>query len=421
MNVLVVSPFFPWPLITGANLRIYNMVRELSTRHSVTLVCPVLSSTQDLSGARAALGPLCSSLRLVEQPNDGLFARAALKAIFWFLHFIQGISKEEYYTNLWPLVRAVSRLLDENQYDVLLTNYWYTARKPIQQATIPTVCDTHDVVTEQLERHLAFGDHLPWGRWAAARTLNRVRVREAETLNSHDLLICVTNRDIATIRETLSVGVPSVAIATIRDRTRLPYKIQTSTEEIVLFFGALQSDMNKDAARYLATELFPRIRMARPLSRLIIAGSNANSKIQELGKIEGVSLALHLPFANLLSLIHRSRVALLPLRVGSGIKGRVIEAMEAGIPVVGTSITAEGIPVTHGETMIVSDDPAELVNWTVRLLSDEQLRLRLSQNARQFVEMNYSWATTYGKIHQCLDMACANHGKAHMNEKASRS
>jgi glycosyltransferase involved in cell wall biosynthesis len=315
----------------------------------------------------------------------------------------------------------VSRLLAENQYDVLLTNYWYTARKPIQRANIPTVCDTHDVVTEQLERHLALGDHLPWKRWAAARTLNRVRTREAETLNSHELLICVTDRDITTIRETLRVDVPSIAIATIREKTRLRYEIRTSDEEIILFFGALQSEMNKDAARYLAKELFPRIRTQRPLSRLIIAGSNANSKILELGEIEGVSLALHLAFEDLLVLMHRSRVTLLPLRVGSGIKGRVIEAMEAGIPVVGTSITAEGIPVTNGENMIVTDDPAKLVDWTVRLLSDESLRLRLSHNARQFVEKNYSWATTYGKIHHCLDMACANYEKGHMNEKAPRS
>jgi hypothetical protein len=77
--------------------------------------------------------------------------------------------------------------------------------------------------------------------------------------------------------------------------------------------------------------------------------------------------------------------------------------------VVGTSIAAEGIPVINGKTMFVADDLQGLVDNTVRLLGDDQVRCQVSQSARQFVEQTYSWVNTYGRIHGCLEAARRNY------------
>jgi glycosyltransferase involved in cell wall biosynthesis len=83
--------------------------------------------------------------------------------------------------------------------------------------------------------------------------------------------------------------------------------------------------------------------------------------------------------------------------------------MEAGTPVVGTSIAAEGIPVRHGKEMIITDDPHELVRATCQILENDVLRNIISQNARSFVETEYSWKRSYGRVHECIDTAITTH------------
>jgi glycosyltransferase involved in cell wall biosynthesis len=419
MKVLVVSPVLPWPTHTGYHVRIYNMICELSTRHDVDLVCPVEWSQQDVSEAERQLKQICSSVHLVRQPNRGIVSRGLLKMIFKILYVGWGVSQYEFYHNLWPFVKRVKALLAMKSFDILITNGWYTALRPVVMANLPTICDTLDVITDQFESRLAYEYRYSLTRRIAERSLRRIRCRETEILNCHDLLICVTERDISTLREKLSVVTPAIAIAHVRDRVRIPFESRVLTTEVVLFFGALGTHMNRDAAKYAAMELFPDIRESHPRSRLIIAGSNPGSEIRALGRRDGISVIDNPTTEALVDLIHNAKVVLLPLRIGSGIKGRVLEAMEAGTPVVGTPVAALGIPVTHGVDMVICDDADALVRWTVRLLADEELRMTIARRARTLVEENYSWENTYGRIHECLDLAIRRRSNSRLSAQGT--
>jgi glycosyltransferase involved in cell wall biosynthesis len=239
--------------------------------------------------------------------------------------------------------------------------------------------------------------------------LDRVKKLEPKILNSHTQLICVTERDIETLRSKLGVKTPATAIATLRDRGTISYQYRHGLGNTILFYGALQSEMNKDAALFAGTVLFPEIRRSCPSATLIIAGSNAGAEIEQLRNHQGISVVPNLSTPALVDLIHNAKVVLLPLRVGAGIKGRVIEAMEAGTPVVGTSIAAEGIPVRNGKEMMIADNPRELVRWTCRILQDDDLRNTISENARLFVEAEYTLEKSYGRVHRCIEMAIATH------------
>jgi len=240
-----------------------------------------------------------------------------------------------------------------------------------------------------------------WPQW-------RVRQRERASLNAVDVLVCVSDRDVNTLRAELGITTPSVSIATIRAKEKLSYECGSVTDDRILFFGSMVSAMNKDAAVYAATELLPAIRRRCLNAELVIAGSYAEANISQLAKHEHVTVVGDLSSAELIDLLHHVKLALLPLRIGSGLKGRVLEAMEAGTPIVGTTIAAEGIPAIHGQHMIIADDPGEIVDWVCRILVDTSLRRTLSHNARLLVESTYNWENTYGKIHDVLTMACEN-------------
>jgi glycosyltransferase involved in cell wall biosynthesis len=87
----------------------------------------------------------------------------------------------------------------------------------------------------------------------------------------------------------------------------------------------------------------------------------------------------------------KAAVCVVPLRSGSGTRIKIFEAMAMGKAVVSTPLGAEGLPVQHGENIILAEDPADFARQVVALLRDPQRRAQMGQAARQLVEQNYGW------------------------------
>lgn len=400
MKILVVSPVIPWPLDRGNRVRIYNIIKELATKHKVTLVCTAERDYELLEEAKEKLKQISEHVHVITQLNKNIILRLILKILSEFEYCFFGKLRAEFYYNLWPFTRKVKKIIDKEKYDLIFTNYWFTAISPILNANIPTICDTHDVIWENNKRTLALKKYSILRNKIEQRRLDKICDREAKILNKHDLLICVTEKDVKTLREKLHVKTDCIIIPTIRSKEKYNYCFNNNSKQKILFYGALHSPMNIDAAKFVAVDILPRIRENIPNVELMIAGSGLSKEISYLQKLDGVLVLGYVP--DIQKVFNEAKLLLLPLRSGSGIKGRVIEAMEAGLPVLGTDIAAEGIPVINGENMVIANGIEEITRWTIRLLQDENLRRKISDNARKFVEQNYSWENTYGKIHDII-------------------
>ncbi|MCW5851735.1 MAG: glycosyltransferase, partial [Anaerolineae bacterium] len=110
---------------------------------------------------------------------------------------------------------------------------------------------------------------------------------------------------------------------------------------------------------------------------------------QAIGARENVTLSGRVP--DVRPYVARSTVFIVPLRMGSGTRLKVLEAMAQGMPIVSTSIGCEGLDVVAGEHLLIADTPDEFAVATLRLLQDETLRHHLGQRARQFVVERYDW------------------------------
>jgi glycosyltransferase involved in cell wall biosynthesis len=165
----------------------------------------------------------------------------------------------------------------------------------------------------------------------------------------------------------------------------------------------MQSEMNKDAVKYLVLELFPEIRKRISGVKLLIAGSSISATIESFENIEDVTVSGYVPDLGIL--FQSAKVLILPLRSGSGVKGRILEAMESGLPVVCTTMAAEGLSVINGVHMIIEDTNERIIEGVVTLLNDDQKREKIALNARRYFDENYSWEKTYGRIHEILGSA----------------
>jgi glycosyltransferase involved in cell wall biosynthesis len=133
---------------------------------------------------------------------------------------------------------------------------------------------------------------------------------------------------------------------------------------------------------------------------LKITGRSNGVVLNELSLSDGVEFTGYLD--DIRPTVGSSWVCVVPLREGGGTRLKILEAMALGTPVVSTSKGAEGLEVTHGENILVADDPAEFARHTLAVLKDQQLRSRLSANARRLVETKYDWNMSGAKFEALL-------------------
>ncbi len=156
----------------------------------------------------------------------------------------------------------------------------------------------------------------------------------------------------------------------------------------VLFLGGFWHQPNGDAVKWFVEKIWPLVGAAAQECRFLIAGSNPGVDILALSEIEGVEVLGYV--ADLEPLYNAARVCVAPLRYGAGVKGKVGEAMAYGLPIVVTSIGAQGMCVQDCEHFLVADDPDAFAQHVIDLLRDDALWIKTQVKAREFVESQFS-------------------------------
>ncbi|MFA5883794.1 MAG: glycosyltransferase family 4 protein [Acidimicrobiia bacterium] len=157
----------------------------------------------------------------------------------------------------------------------------------------------------------------------------------------------------------------------------------------LLFQGTMSYFANSDAAAYFARDVFPLVRQRIPDAQFRIVGK-AGAAVQQLAGIEGVVVVGAVK--RMEDELEKAHAVVVPLLVGSGTRLKILEAWAHGIPVVSTTVGAEGLPVSQGDNVLLADSTAAIAEACIRVLTDEGLRTRLADAGRRTVEANFDWA-----------------------------
>ena len=164
---------------------------------------------------------------------------------------------------------------------------------------------------------------------------------------------------------------------------------ETSIEPCLLFTGTMNYFPNSDAAIYFCREIFPRIREHHPKATFYIVGNHPTDQVRRLAAQDGVMITGYVP--DVRPYFGKASVFVAPLRAGSGIQTKNLEAMAMGVPVVTSSIGAMGLEADIGKELLVADTPEAFAEHVIQLMNNKDLRDKLAQAARKRVETNYSW------------------------------
>jgi glycosyltransferase involved in cell wall biosynthesis len=169
----------------------------------------------------------------------------------------------------------------------------------------------------------------------------------------------------------------------------------------ILHLGTMFWPPNIEGVLWFAASVFPLILAQVPEARFVIAGKNPPASVTALaapgsplhGRVEVTGFV-----ADPQPLLSASRVFIVPLRAGGGMRVKIVDGWQWGVPIVSTSIGAEGIEVRPDENILLADTAELFAAAVVNLLRSDELGLRLRSNGRDWVETYYNWRTIYPQI-----------------------
>lgn len=235
------------------------------------------------------------------------------------------------------------------------------------------------------------------GNSALARQAEASRQAELGLIRAADVTLVVSPIE----RELLTAEVPQARVELLSNVHDVPGRSRDFRERAgLMFVGGCAHPPNIDAVEWLATEIYPRIRAQRPDIQLHLLGDMPEA---ERARLAEAGIRAHGRVESLDPWLSGCRVALAPLRYGAGVKGKVNMAMSHGLPVVATSIAAEGMNLVDDQDVLVADDAGRFAEAVVRLYDDEALWMRLSEAGLANVRRHFS----FDAARQALDRALA--------------
>lgn len=396
LKVLFVSPMAPSPPRFGAQARAHGLLSNLAKGHDVSaLVLHDDAATPDVSGP--AMRAYCREVTFVRNPRHATgWRRRALQARSW-------ISRRSYQRHLFTVPafqQALDRVLYTRPFDVVYVNLPYLAHyhlrhSPPGTATPVVVIDSHDVGYD-LARQVATSS-APLGQRLHARFNWRKLAHEELTAYTAADGVCVCSTADQKRLATDAPSVNTVIIPNAADVERLqPRQTDPAPDgRTVLFFGLLATVPNVDGVLYFLREIWPRIAAARSDVRFVIIGADPAPAIRAYA---GPRVTIVGPVDDLRPHLSAAAVVVVPLRLGSGTRLKILEGWAMARPVVSTALGAEGLDCVPGRHLLIADDPSEFANSVLRVLREPGLADELGRAGRTLVSDRYSWSGAAGAL-----------------------
>jgi len=358
-SILSVCPAVPRPDMAAGDRRLFALLEILARSNRVDLYAE--KTCNDVAYARYLRALRAAGVNVL--PTDGLG---------WF-----------------------AGVLRSRQYDIGLFEFWHTAARfgnvfRELQPWAKLVVDSVDVHFRREEGEASLG------------FLNQIEVvtnrrEELDTYRAADAVVAISDDDRRSLEQV--GGMPTMYIVPII--VPIHARPELARQHELLFVGSFKHRPNPDGLLWFVKDVWPSIRNRIPNASLTIVGSEPTSEILDLNRKDGINVAGYVP--DTAPYLDRAAVSIAPLRFGAGMKGKVTEALARGIPVVTTSIGAQGFGIVSGEHAMIADDAASFAEAVSELLSDPSYAKKMGETGQALVAGICSPEAAGGKLLKMID------------------
>lgn len=382
MRILLITETVPCPLDSGGRIKTWHTLRALAAEHEVHCHAFARSEAQR-EEARAALSPACASVTVHLQERT-----PAVEALNLARSLAQGLPftvARHYSGRVMSQVAADCRARGiELVYCDHLSMLEYGRR-----LRLPLVHDAHNIEYRVAARYAGTLRPADPRRPLVRREARLLERYERRAYPACSLIFAVSDVDAAEIAA-VAPDVPVIAVPiAVGAAGQAPVARITDAPE-VLFVGALDWPPNADAVSHFLEGTWPAVLQLVPTARLTVVGRGGGNVGARRAGSPGVRFTGRVDDVG--PWFERSRVMVAPLRSGSGMRVKILDAFARGVPVVSTSVGIEGIAARPGEHALVADDDRAFAEATARVLQDRSLAQRLATAARALVLERYDTA-----------------------------
>jgi sugar transferase (PEP-CTERM/EpsH1 system associated) len=375
MNICFVTARFPFPITKGDTLRAYYQIRELSREHSVHLIAVAENAVPP--SAFAEMQKYCSGIEVVKVGRARSFATVAALGIG------SRLPLQVLYFLAPELQATVERAARRQKFDVIHAMTIRVGPAVFAAPDVPVVVDFMDSFAANISTRRALVG--PLKRRVYDIELARVTAYEREIAHRAAGGFVIADLD------RKAIGVPGLAIIPNGvDLAAFPFYSGERDAQTLVFTGNMGYQPNVDAVTWFAAECWPELKSHQPDLRLVIVGARPSPAVLALARQPGIEVTGRVE--SMVPYLHRATIAVCPIRCGSGMQNKLLEAMATGAPVVTTEFANRGIGAVAGRDVAVGSDAAQLVDAISLLLNDRALRERQALSAQAWVEATYGWS-----------------------------
>ena len=380
MRILMVSSYLPYPLFSGGDIRLYNLLKNLKREgYKITLICEKRShqGNSDVEKVREVCEKVLTVDRKKQWSVQNLIrANLSLNSFLSIGH------------NLPNMRKLIAEELRSKNYDIIHVETFYVYQN-LPKTGLPVVLADHNV--EYLVYRRLIKKMPLMIRPILGLDVLKIKREEERFWKRADRLIAVSKAD-----KDIMGREGTVVVANGVDLKKFDIKRNSrkdKKENLILFIGNFKWIQNIDSLKWIIKEIWPAVLDLAKEKRLNIKLWVVGKRIPEDLKIKGdenVYFDENAPDATE-EIYKRADLLLAPIRVGGGTSFKILESMASGLPVATTALGNEGIDGIPNRDILICETSEEFAKIAIDILSDDEKYRQISQNARDFIKENFGW------------------------------
>ena len=394
-NVLVVSAHLPYPPRWGFGTRVYQLMRQISSRHDATLLCYAAPGDENVERLRQEF-----PVEIVHREKRGVAGKRARQ----LRSLASRVPYDVWTTHSREMQRVIDRLCAEKSFDIVqlestllaLFEFPPEARIVIDEHNVDyeVYARMHETERSPLRRAFYRSQERRFERfeqrgWQEVAAVVATSEREAEIMRGH---------------------APETPVTAVPNSVDVEYFRPDSTPVepgTLVFNGVLDYRPNIDGVNFLVDEVLPLVQKHRPDVRLTVVGRGSEADVKALRRRE-VDATGEVP--DVRPYLQGAEIVVVPIRMGSGTRLKVVEGLAMGKPVVSTTLGCEGVNVRDGEHLLIGDTAAAFAMQIVHLFEHPQVGEALGRAGRELTGREYSWdyaGERLEQVYQQLSLPCS--------------
>ena len=385
MNILFLSTRSPYPLISGYSLRTYHILKGAAEKHNVTLLTFIQLPEHELKDDNLNhLRSFCKAVHPFDIPVDVSRFKLCREL---FLNLFSALPFVARKYDAPAMRRKIREIVKTEKIDLVHVDLLPLTVYINEFDHLPKVMINHNVESVRLYRWFKTEGNPIKKAFLGLQWL-KLRSFERQAMEKFDACVVVSEKDKELLR---SMGVKN-ELFIVPNGTDTKFFHPNSgkvVDDSVLWIGHMDVHTNKDAALFFWKEIYPILKKKYPEVKMTFVGTAPPKEIVDASKMDGQVKVTGF-VDDIRPYIDEAAVMVVPIRIGSGTRLKILDAMAMGKAIVSTSVGCEGLNVNDGKDILIADDPEDFANQTIDLLKNLDKRITLEKNAIELAK-TYDW------------------------------